>query len=437
MNLIVHRGTHTIGGSCVELRSSDSRIVIDLGMPLMHPDGTEFSFKKYEKLSGQELLNRGILPPVEGLYEWQTPSVDGLLISHAHQDHYGLLNHIHPEIPVYLGEGTKRLIEITTLFTPSKTNLKKPKVFRWPGSFHVGDFHVRPHLVDHSSFGAFAFEIEAGGKRLFYSGDFRDHGYLDKTMKIIEDRCAPGVDALVMEGTMLGREKETVLTEPQLADKAKRICTECPKAVLVYQSGQNASRAVTFYKAARSSGREFVVDFYTAHVLAELGQCKGGGRLPFPGNLPGIRVWYPHFLTDRLKQEGKDTIVNRFAMPPFKMSRKDMPERLDKIMLYVRPGMNFDLERIPGIDGSVLLYSLWNGYREKKSTKGFLDALHNLGIKEHYVHTSGHAPIPTLQRLVDMIQPKRLVPIHTQHPKDYERFGVPVVEIEDGGIIEL
>ena len=35
MKIIIHRGTHEIGGSCVEIRSKKSRILIDIGMPLV------------------------------------------------------------------------------------------------------------------------------------------------------------------------------------------------------------------------------------------------------------------------------------------------------------------------------------------------------------------------------------------------------------------
>jgi ribonuclease J len=338
---------------------------------------------------------------------------------------------VHSEVPVYLGEGTKRLIEVTTLFTKSKTHLKRPVTFSWPGQFSVGSVNVVPHLVDHSSFGSFAFEIEAEGKRLFYSGDFRDHGYLGKTLDLIEKYCIPGVDALLMEGTMFGREQERVPTEQELADKAKVLCKDCPKAVLVYQSGQNASRVVTFYKAALASGRELVLDFYTAHVLAELGQCKGGEKLPFPGNLPGIRVWYPRYLTNRLLKEGREDVVYRFTKP-YKMGRNDMPGQLDKIVLFVRPGMEYDLRRITGIEGSILLYSLWSGYREKYGARKFLDTARALGIEVHDVHTSGHATQKTLQRLVSILQPKTLVPIHTLSPDQYGSFGVSVQKLDDG-----
>ncbi len=436
MKVTIHRGTHVIGGSCVELRSGGSRIIIDLGKPLMKWGDAEMDFRPYEACSGPELLDEGLLPDVEGLYEWQAPSIDAVLISHAHQDHTGFLNHVHPKIPVYLGEGTRRLIEITTDFTPSKTHLKKTVLLPWPGSFTVGAFRVTPHLVDHSSFGSFAFEIEAGGKRVFYSGDFREHGYIgSKTLDIIRDKCAPGVDALLMEGTMLGRSAEPVLTEQELADEAKVICRECPKAVLVNQSGQNVSRSVSFYKAARASGREFVLDFYSAHVLTELGQCTGGKNLPFPGNQSGIRVWYPKYLTDRMCRQGQDYIPNQYTR--WSITKEEMAEKLDKVLLFVRPGMERDLQHIPGLAGSVLIYSLWSGYHDKDATKKFLGALRKMGITERTLHTSGHAPVATLQRLVDTLQPKKLFPIHTLFPQDYGQFGVAVEKIEDGEVKTL
>ena len=34
MTLTIHRGTHEIGGSCVEIRTDKTKILIDLGMPL-------------------------------------------------------------------------------------------------------------------------------------------------------------------------------------------------------------------------------------------------------------------------------------------------------------------------------------------------------------------------------------------------------------------
>lgn len=55
MKIIIHRGTHEIGGSCVEIQSKKSRILIDIGMPLVKKDGDRFDFREYENMPGPEL----------------------------------------------------------------------------------------------------------------------------------------------------------------------------------------------------------------------------------------------------------------------------------------------------------------------------------------------------------------------------------------------
>ena len=116
MKLIIHRGTKEIGGSCVEISTAITRVIVDLGMPLVAP------WNKKEKLdssglfahkSSKELLDMGVLPPAKGLYAMDgegTRVVDAVLLSHPHQDHYGLLGHIRSTIPVYLSDGSKRIV---------------------------------------------------------------------------------------------------------------------------------------------------------------------------------------------------------------------------------------------------------------------------------------------------------------------------------------
>jgi len=106
-------------------------------------------------------------------------------------------------------------------------------------------------------------------------------------------------------------------------------------------------------------------------------------------------------------------------------------------MLFVRPTMQSDVARLDNLEGSVLLYSLWDGYREQDGTQQFLDGLQKRGVTVHALHTSGHATLPALQRMVDMLQPRNLVPIHTEHPGEFERFGVPVRRMRDGEAIAL
>src|SRR6056297_4052531 len=117
MNLTIHRGTQEIGGSCVELWTENTRILIDFGMPLVEKTGEEFDFNKYKDLTREQLFEKGVLPNIKGLYKDEKPQVDGIIISHAHQDHYGLSSFINPEINFYLGEATHKIIELTNLFT--------------------------------------------------------------------------------------------------------------------------------------------------------------------------------------------------------------------------------------------------------------------------------------------------------------------------------
>ena len=91
MKLIIHRGTHEIGGSCIELKTKNTRIILDIGMPLVNDRGEQFDFKPYRKLSGPELIEKKILPDVDGLYRFDKNNKppDALLISHPHLDHFG------------------------------------------------------------------------------------------------------------------------------------------------------------------------------------------------------------------------------------------------------------------------------------------------------------------------------------------------------------
>ncbi|ODS29963.1 MAG: beta-lactamase domain protein, partial [Candidatus Scalindua rubra] len=90
MNCNIHRGTQEIGGSCVEVWTEKTRIVIDIGMPLVNKDGSEFDSRNVDRKSIGELRKEAILPDIDGFYNIDTVKVDAVLISHPHLDHYGL-----------------------------------------------------------------------------------------------------------------------------------------------------------------------------------------------------------------------------------------------------------------------------------------------------------------------------------------------------------
>jgi ribonuclease J len=72
MRIKIHRGAHEIGGSCVELQSGDTRIVVDLGLPLVEKGDIRFNGGRLNLQTGVELVNSGVLPDIRGLYAWDT-----------------------------------------------------------------------------------------------------------------------------------------------------------------------------------------------------------------------------------------------------------------------------------------------------------------------------------------------------------------------------
>jgi len=432
MHFKIHRGTQEIGGSCVEIWTDTTRILVDFGMPLVERDGSEFDFEKYKNLSPDALIKAGVLPNVQGIYNDDNILLDALLISHAHQDHWGLYNYINPKIKCYLGKATRKLIEINNLFTPKNTIIGNPEYFEKEQTFQIGDITITPYWADHSAFDSYSFLIESGGKSIFYSGDFRGHGRKSQAFKWFTHNAPQNVDYLLLEGTSIGRGSDPFKNETDIENDLVTLFKEKAKSNLIYTSGQNIDRIVSIYRACIKTDKTLVVDVYVATILKMISEFA---RTPHASvNFKNLKVIYPLYTSNRLAKEGKEKILYQFKN--FKISKEEISSQPDKYIMIVRPSMQTDLERITGIDGGNLLYSMWEGYMKKGNTKKFLQYLENRKFTIHSIHTSGHADIDTLKKMVEAIKPKNIVPIHTFNAGDYSIiFNCPIILLKDGEIL--
>jgi len=427
MKICIHRGTNEIGGSCVELATENTRILIDIGMPLVNKDGSDF--KMVTGTAVDDLVAGGVLPQVEGLYSIAPRMIDAILISHAHMDHFGLINYSHDTVPKYLSKATEALININTIFTKAACNLVNVNHFEKSVSFKIGDFTITPYWADHSAFDAYSFLIQAEGKSVFYSGDFRGHGRKSKVFQWFTHNAPQNIDALLMEGTTLGREQKSAITESMIEERLIELFKVPKTSNLVITSGQNVDRLVSIFRACRRTEKTMAIDFYVAWILKSLSEFAG---LPYPGeDFPEIRVFFPYFLSKQFNSPKKQHFL--FEFKNYKITKEQISEMSGKVVMLVRDSMLTDIKHIDKIDNGNLIYSMWTGYKDGSRMKSFMDYLiKKRGFRLHDIHTSGHADFTALNQMVQALKPKNLIPIHTFEADLYSQlFNTPVMRLAD------
>jgi len=219
----IHRGAHQIGGNCVEVEAQGARIVLDVGKPL-------------DAAWGEHVA----LPDVPGLKNGDDPNLVGLLVSHGHQDHWGLIDQVSQTVPVYIGEATANMLREAVFFSAG-VHLHPAGHLKHTEPFELGPFRITPFLNDHNGFDAYSLLIEAGGKRLFYSGDFQGHGRKSDIFEELLRKPPTGVDVMLMEGTNVqgGGPWEQELSEVDAELAFVDHFTKAQGMVLVIYSSQN------------------------------------------------------------------------------------------------------------------------------------------------------------------------------------------------------
>ena len=429
MKIIIHRGTQEIGGSCVELNTEKSRILIDFGMPLVSDEKKPFDSRTLLGKSLDDLKKLKILPNIKGLYKNEEKALDGILISHSHMDHYGFLSYVNPDIPIYMSEGAKILVEISNIFIPHKIGQLNVTTIDKKKSFTIGEFKIDSYLVDHSAFDARAFLIEAEGKRLFYSGDFRGHGRKSVLFKRMISNPPEGIDTLLMEGSMIGRGNQAYKDENVVQSRIEKILKSGNNITFLFTSSQNIDRFVSAYKACIKTGHIFVIDIYTAYILDKLRKVSKG--IP-QFNWRNIKVKFLKNQADTLAKKVSTKLLyhyNTQKVDIFEINRKK-----NKILMLARDNSIFP-RIIKGIDnprGATVIYSMWGGYLNDR----FRDFCANKGLTIKQVHTSGHATVEDLEAFAKAISPKTLIPIHTFEGKQYPEMFENVRILKDGELFE-
>jgi ribonuclease J len=372
--IIIHRGTHQIGGCVTEVSCGQDRVFIDLGADL--PGGS----------------NSGAPEPIYGLTAGDG-SRSALFLTHYHADHIGRLDEALPDIPIYMGKTAKAILvnlarQVRSEILPVYGRIK---TFTALETKRLGKISVTPLMTDHSAFDSYMFVIEAGGKRILHTGDFRTHGFRGgKTFKML--RCyARDIDYIVCEGTMLSRVSEKNMTERDLQNIARKMMGKTPY-VFVLCSSTNIDRIGVFYHA-NPRGRLFVCDEYQKKQLDFVsGNHSHKSRFYDFGRV----MSYSPNLNGSMEKRGFCMLIRR----------NDFFKQF--------------LEKYNG--RGTIIYSMWDGYLSGEAKNpGLIDFLAPFQYEK--LHTSGHAAPGVLAELYSVLKPKEgLIPIHSDSPERFEKI---------------
>ena len=391
MKIIIHRGSHQIGGIATEIKTKTTRILIDMGDELsLDPDFVSAPLT------------------IPGVTD-ENGNCDAVLFTHYHGDHTGQMTRIRKNIPLDAGKLAKDIMLVSSDRTKNEEfheRIKTMQTFNSGEAFSIGDISITPWSIDHSACDSYLFLIEADGKRVLYTGDFRMHGFRGKALPKILYKIGK-VDTLVTEGTTLSRQNIQPMKEYELQQKVKEYIDQY-KYVFVLCASTNLDRICALSKAV-PRGKYFICDEYQKELLKLVEKHWG----EFSSLYSNIKMTtYGNNLLQKLKDLG--------------------------FLMVVRDNRNFRniISKFP-TDQSIILYSMWDGYLTKPDST--IPAFLNLAGKWEKLHTGGHASIQDIQTVIKISKPDKIIPIHTDSPTTLQDFcpTEKIIIAEDGKEISI
>ena len=372
MKLCIHRGTHQIGGIAAEISTASTRILIDMGDELsLDPNFVSAPLH---------------IPGVTDA----NGRCDAVLFTHYHGDHTGQMLRIRPEIPLYAGALAKDIMRLSSAHSWKKDEalckrIETIRTFSAGVPFLIGDIQITPFCIDHSACDSYLFLIEAAGKRLLYTGDFRLHGVRGKTMDKILDRRIGKVDAIITEGTTVSRTDGKTVTEWELQARVRNYLQQY-KYVFVLCATTNLDRIFALARAV-PRGKYCICDDYQKTLVETVSKHWNG-------------------------------ISSFYEMPKLLSFKYHPPARFAELggLMFVRANSKFEaIIRQYDPAQSILLYSMWDGYRTKPDSN--IPEFLSLTGTWAELHTSGHASPDDLRHVIEKADPEIVIPMHTDAPQ--------------------
>jgi len=442
--LTFYGGVNEIGGNKILLEDKKTRVFFDFGQSFafgadyftswlapraINGLGDYFAFHLLPKISGlysKEMLTSTDLPYTE-------PQVNALFLSHAHFDHITHIQFLDPKIPIYVGVGTKLLMEsMEETSTFCKYGEHECNKFRTGHKIKVDGITVEPVHVDHSIPAAYGFIIHTSEGSVIYTGDLRLHGprkYLTEDFVKKARNCDPV--ALICEGTrMVEREKRKNYSESQVKQHSNGVVSSTDKMVFAMRYSRDLDRFRSFYKVAKKNERKIVISPKTAYLLTKLLDDEHLD-LPDPMKDKDILVYY------KRKKSGAFNEKDYYAWERKFMNKMVTHEFVHKNQGKLVMDLDFyqfaELIDIKPTAGGHFIHSMSEPFSEEDIED---QVMHNwidhFKMSFHQLHASGHLNKDQIVDLINYLQPKRVFPVHTENQQLFKNYCSNVQTIEHG-----
>ena len=467
--LVFYGGVGEIGGNKILLEDNSTKIFLDFGMGFKTRGLFFEEFLTPRTANGiGDFLELNLLPDIDGVYrddliehigrKPKEPDISGVVLSHAHADHANYISFLHKDIPIYCGETCKYILEAVA--EQSQRNLecevinykKRPihrndygkspikrnfKTFRNGKKIKIDSIEIEPIHIDHSVPGSYGFLIHTSENTFVYTGDIRMHGlHAEMTSDFLDMVEKSKPDAIITEGTRIDR-KKTNESEKKVYNDSKKEIANCKNLSIVDFNFKDVDRFTTFYNIAIELGKKLVISFKHACFLEKYHRDK---KLKTPDSIDESILL--------LKSKRKTgTYIDEDYPEKYIKKRLNYPNILTSSEIRKNPSnyiivLNFwyltnliDLKPKNGI----YIHSLSEPYNEEMeiSYDRMRNWINHFNLRYVQSHCSGHINGTDLKELITTINPKKIYPIHTEHPDMFKNFSKKVEIIKEGKTYKL
>lgn len=389
-------------------------IMVDCGVTFPGPD-----------LPGVDL----VLPDIQYI-EDQKIDLKAIIITHAHEDHYGALADLWPylNVPVYVSPFTAGMMEAKRAYERDADAIPVT-IYKAGETFEVGPFSIEAIPVNHSIPEPVSLALTTPAGRIIHTGDWKIDeaptlGPLtdEKRFQLLGDE---GVLALICDSTNALRDGVSP-SEKEISKSLEKIISAAEGRVAITTFSSNVGRIRSAAEAARDAGRKVLLLGSSIKRVVDVATDLGymDGLPPFIGEDEFASTPRNEIVIILTGSQGE----SRAALA--KISRDEMRN----VAFGAGDTVVFSSRTIPGNEKPIL--DIKNGLIEQ-----------GIGIitdSEALVHVSGHPRRNELRRMYEWVRPDILVPVHgeaahlTGHAELAKQSGIKSVpRVRNGDMVRL